>query len=59
MKEYDGNRKCAMYGRSTSNILLLHRVADDNTYDFDSKECAKTFKKFYKVYRKRFTSFLD
>lgn len=57
--EEDNNKRCAMCGRPANNILLLHKIGDDGTYAFDSEECAKTFKKFYEVYGKHFTSLLD
>ncbi|MEW6604615.1 MAG: hypothetical protein AB1351_08000 [Thermoproteota archaeon] len=50
------DKKCAMCGRPAGNILV--KIGDD-TYAFDSEECTKTFKKFYEVYGKHFTSLLD
>lgn len=50
------DKKCAMCGRLGGNIL--YKIGDV-TYAFDSEECARTFKKFYDVYGKHFTSLLD
>ncbi len=56
----NNNKKCAMCGKpASSNVLILHTLGDGVTYAFDSEECAKTFKKFYGVYGKHFTSILD
>ena len=53
------SKTCAMCGRPARNTLLLHAIGDCVTYTFDSEECARTFKKFYDVYGKHFTSLLD